>query len=164
MKEQLVATTSTRRAAPAAVSRIDIRATPEAIWRALTDPALTVRYHGGAFESDWVPGSPFRSVVDGRTDVEGELLEVDPPRRLVHTFRARWSEATMADPVSRVTWEIEPTGPGVCRVTLIHDDLVEGSATARIVARGGPRILASLKSLLETDDVLGQRQRGAAAP
>jgi uncharacterized protein YndB with AHSA1/START domain len=150
-----MASTTSTRAAPAAVSTIYIRATPEAIWRALTDPALTARYHGAAFESDWKPGSPLRTLRDGRIDVEGEILEVDPPRRLVHTFRAHWSEATMADPVSRVTWEIEPTAPGICRVTLVHDRLVEGSATARAVTRGGPRILSGIKSLLETGLDLG---------
>lgn len=150
----MTSTTPTR-AAPAAVSTIYIRASPETIWRALTDPALTVRYHGAAFETDWAPGSPFRTIRDGQVDVEGEILEVDPPRRLVHTFRAHWSEATMADPVSRVTWEIEPTAPGICRVTLVHDQLVAGSATARAVTQGGPRILSGLKSLLETALDLG---------
>ena len=102
-----------------------------------------------------MPGSPFRTVRDGQTDVEGEILEADPPRRLVHTFRAHWNEAVLADPVSRVTWEIEPAGSGVCRVTLIHDQLVSGSATARIVTSGGPKIVSGLKTLLETGEDLG---------
>lgn len=136
--------------APAAVSSIEIRATPDAVWRALTDPALTLQYHGAVFESDWTPGSAFRTIRDGKVDVDGEILEVDPPRRLVHTFRAHWSDATLADPVSRVTWEIKELAPGLCRVTLIHDRLTEGSSTAPIVARGGPRILQGLKALLES--------------
>ena len=145
----------TTAAAPAAVSVIYIRATAEAIWRALTDPELTVRYHGGAFETDWRSGSRFRTIRDGRPDVEGEILEVAPPRRLVHTFHALWSESTISDPVSRVTWEIEEAAPGVCRVTLVHDQLIDSSATARIVARAGPRILSGLKTLLETGTELG---------
>ena len=154
MEESRLAATTTI-AAPAAVSTIYIRATPDTIWRALTEPALTLRYHGAAFETDWRSGAAFRTVRDGKTDVEGEILEVDPPRRLVHTFRAHWSEATLADPVSRVTWEIDEVSPGVCRVTLLHDRLVEGSATARIVTSGGPKILSGLKTLLETGADLG---------
>lgn len=146
---------STETAAPAAVSTIYIRAPAERIWHALVDPALTVLYHGAAFETDWLPGSPLRTIRDGQPDVEGELLEVDPPRRLVHTFRALWTEASRSDPPSRVTWEIEEAAPGVCRVTLVHDQLVQGSATARAVTAGGPRILSGLKTLLETGTALG---------
>lgn len=147
--------TVTEDTAPAAVSTIYIRATPEAIWHALTDPGLTARYHGAAFETDWATGSPYRTYRDGRLDVEGTIVEVDPPRRLVQTFRALWSEETAAEPPSRVTWEIEETKPGICRVTLVHDRLVAGSATARIVTRGGPMIVSGLKTLLETGTELG---------
>ena len=147
--------TMTTATAPAAVSTIYIRATPEVIWRALTDPELTMRYHGALFETDWAPGSAFRTYRDGTLDVEGVIVEVDPPHRLVHTFHARWNADTEADPPSRVTWEIEETRPGICRVTIIHDRLVAGSATARIVTRGGPKILSGLKTLLETGTDLG---------
>ena len=138
-------------AAPAFVSSIYIRATPEAIWRALTETDVTVRYYyGNAIESDWRPGSAYRMTLDGDLQIEGEIVEVDPPRRLVQSWHGVWDEGMAADAPSRVTWEIEETEPGICRVTLLHDGLVAGSSTLEQVSGGWPYILSGMKTLLET--------------
>lgn len=147
----------TSTAAPAFVSSIYIRATPEAIWRAITESDFTLRYYyGNAVESDWRPGSPYRMTVDGELQIEGEIVEADPPRRLVQTFHAVWDEGVKADAPTRFTWEIEDAMPGVSKVTVIHDGLVAGSSTLEQVAGGWPFILSGLKTLLETGTGLGE--------
>ena len=144
-------------AAPAHVSAIYIRATPEAIWRAITESDFTLRYYyGSAIETDWRPGSPYRMTIDGELQIEGEIVEADPPRRLVQTFHAVWDEGVKADAPTRVTWEIDDEMPGVCRVTVIHDGLVVGSSTLEQVSGGWPFILSGLKTLLETGRSLGE--------
>ncbi len=143
--------------APAFVTSIFIRATPEAIWQAITETNVTLRYYyGSAIDSTFEPGAPYRMTIEGDLQIEGEILEVSPPRRLVQTFHAVWDEGVAADPFTRVTWEIEETEPGVCRVTVIHDDLVEGSATQQQVSGGWPYILSGLKTLLETGTTLAE--------
>jgi uncharacterized protein YndB with AHSA1/START domain len=82
---------------------------------------------------------------------QGENLEVDPPRRLVQSFTALWSDEVKAEGASRVTWEIEPVGDS-CRLTVIHDELREG-AHAELYG-GWPQILSGLKTLLETGELL----------
>jgi uncharacterized protein YndB with AHSA1/START domain/DNA-binding transcriptional ArsR family regulator len=147
----------TSTAAPAFVSSIYIRATPQAIWRAITETDYTLRYYyGNAVESDWRPGSTYRMTVDGELQIEGQVVEADPPRRLVQTFHAVWDEGVAADPPTRVTWEIEEADPGVCRVTLVHDGLLAGSSTLEQVSGGWPYILSGLKTLLETGTGLGE--------
>ena len=83
--------------------------------------------------------------------LEGENLEVDPPRRLVQSFNARWSDDVKAEGTSRVTWEIEPVADS-CRLTVIHDQLREG-ANGELYG-GWPMILSGLKTLLETGETL----------
>ena len=136
------------------VFEIYIKTTPERLWEAITDPGLRRRYSFGVgVESDWTPGSPYRAVHPGAPDgiAEGENLEVDPPRRLVQSFRALWSDEARAQGTSRVTWEIEPVGDS-CRLTVVHDRLPEG-VSAEIYG-GWPQILSGLKTLLETGETL----------
>jgi hypothetical protein len=83
--------------------------------------------------------------------VEGENLEVDPPRRLVQTMTALWSDDVKNEGTSRVTWEIEPVGDS-CRLTVIHDQLREGANDE--LYGGWPMILSGLKTLLETGELL----------
>jgi uncharacterized protein YndB with AHSA1/START domain len=138
-------------AAPDFVAAVYVRATPEAIWRAITETELTLRYfYGNAIESDWRRGSPCRMTMDGELQIEGEILEVDPPRRLVQSWHGVWDPRMAADAPTRVTWEIEVAGPGVCKVSLVHDGLVAGSSTLEQVSDGWPYILSSMKTLLET--------------
>jgi uncharacterized protein YndB with AHSA1/START domain len=82
---------------------------------------------------------------------EGENLEVDPPRRLVQSFRALWSDDVTREGTSRVTWEIESIGDS-CRLTVTHDQLREG-ANAELYG-GWPVVLSGLKTLLETGETL----------
>jgi uncharacterized protein YndB with AHSA1/START domain len=138
----------------AAVFEIYIKTTPERLWEAITDREMRARYSFGVgTESDWSQGSEYRSSVPGVIEIaEGENLEVDPPRRLVQTFTALWSDEVKAAGASRVTWEIEPVGDDSCRLTVIHDQL-EPSANGELYG-GWPQILSGLKTLLETGEPL----------
>ena len=103
--------------------------------------------------SDWTPGSAYyggHSAAGGPIN-EGENLEVDPPRRLVQSFRALWSDEVKAQGTSRVTYEIEPVGDSCC-LRVPHDQL---PAAANPQLDGGwPMILSGLKTLLETGELL----------
>jgi uncharacterized protein YndB with AHSA1/START domain/DNA-binding transcriptional ArsR family regulator len=136
------------------VFEIYIRTTPERLWEAITDPGTRAKYHFGTeVHSDWTPGarlemtSPRAGVLLG----EGEILEADPPRRLVHTFAALWGDDVKEEGTSRVTWEIEPVGDS-CRLVLTHDQLREGANDQ--LYGGWPMILSGLKTWLETGQVL----------
>ncbi len=136
------------------VYELYIRTTPERLWQAITDGELTRQYYfGSPISSDWTPGARYEmSSPDGsQIWVEGEVLEVDPPRRLVQTFKAHWSEEMDRQDPSRVTWEIEDRG-GACRLRVVHEDLTP--AAARTVSGGWPQILSGLKTLLETGEPL----------
>ncbi|HEV7888559.1 MAG TPA: metalloregulator ArsR/SmtB family transcription factor [Acidimicrobiales bacterium] len=136
------------------VFEIYIRTTPERLWEAITDPETRGKYNFGVRSgSDWTPGSriemhhPNAPVMLG----EGENLEVDPPRRLVHTMRALWSDDVKDEGFSRVTWEIEPVEDS-CRLTITHDQLREGANDE--LYGGWPMILSGLKTWLETGELL----------
>ncbi len=136
------------------VYEIYIKTTPERLWDAITDPDQRRIYNFGmSFDTDWSPGSRYVAVAAGAPGPlgEGENLEVDPPRRLVQSFTALWSEEVKAEGVSRVTWEIEPVGDS-CRLTVTHDELREG-ANGELFG-GWPMILSGLKTLLETGETL----------
>jgi uncharacterized protein YndB with AHSA1/START domain len=136
------------------VFEIYIKTTPERLWQAITDSEMREKYNFGVgVESDWTAGSPYRGVhmrAPGPI-VEGENLEVEPPRRLVQSFRALWSDDVKAEGTSRVTWEIEAVGDS-CRLLVIHDELREG-ANGELYG-GWPMILSGLKTLLETGEEL----------
>jgi len=137
-----------------AVFEIYIKTTPERLWEAITDSELRSRYSFGVgVSSDWTPGSRYEAVhPQSATPIsEGENLEVDPPRRLVQSFRALWGEDVIAEGTSRVTWEIEPVGDS-CRLTVVHDELPQG-ANEQLYG-GWPMILSGLKTLLETGERL----------
>jgi uncharacterized protein YndB with AHSA1/START domain len=136
------------------VFEIYIKTTPERLWEAITDRELRSQYNFGVgVESDWTPGSSYRGVHSAAQGalLEGENLEVEPPRRLVQSFRALWGESVKAEGPSRVTWEIEPVGDS-CRLTLTHDELREGANDE--LFGGWPMILSGLKTLLETGEQL----------
>lgn len=128
-----------------------IRTTPARLWEALIEPDKTRAYYfGTAVDSTFEPGGPIAYVGRESTVIEGEVLEAEPPSRLVHTFRF----GAFDDPESRVTYDIEPVNDDVVRVTLTHDELVADSRTYREVGQGWPRLIAGLKSLLETGRAL----------
>ena len=135
------------------VYEIYIKTTPERLWEAITDPEQRAKYNFGlGVRSDWTPGSRYEAGAPGSDLLcEGENIEVDPPRRLVQTFIARWSEGVAREGASRVTWEIEPVGDS-CRLLLTHDELREGANDE--LFGGWPMILSGLKTLLETGELL----------
>jgi uncharacterized protein YndB with AHSA1/START domain len=135
------------------VFEIYIKTTPERLWEAITDTEMRKKYSFGvATTSDWQPGSGYKSSVPGVVDIAtGKNLEVDPPRRLVQSFTALWSEDVQREGESRVTWEIEPVGDS-CRLSVTHDQLSEGANSE--LWGGWPMILSGLKTLLETGELL----------
>jgi len=142
--------------APSLVSSVYIKARPDTVWRAITESDMTVRYYyGSRVEADWQPGSPYRMTIDGALQIEGVIVEADPPRRLAMTFHAVWDPQVAADPPSRVVWELAEAMPGVTKVTVVHEDLLAASATLDQVSGGWPYILSGLKSVLETGEGLG---------
>jgi uncharacterized protein YndB with AHSA1/START domain len=140
------------------VFEIYIKTTPERLWEAITNPGMRRKYtFGVGVVSDWTPGSSYvgqTSDLNGEAGMpisEGENLEVDPPRRLVQSFRALWSDDVKAEGTSRVTWEIEPIADS-CRLTVTHDQLAE--AANEELYGGWPMVLSGLKTLLETGETL----------
>ncbi|MDB5404426.1 MAG: ArsR family transcriptional regulator [Rhodopila sp.] len=134
------------------VFEIYIKTTPERLWQAITDTEMRRKYTFGAvFTSDWTPGSRYQATGHGSPIGEGENLEVDPPRRLVQSFRALWDDDVKAEGTSRVTWEIVQIGDS-CRLTVTHDQLRE-DANGQLYG-GWPMVLSGLKTLLETGKML----------
>jgi uncharacterized protein YndB with AHSA1/START domain/DNA-binding transcriptional ArsR family regulator len=136
------------------VFEIYIRTTPERLWEAITDSETRSKFQfGNRVHSDWTPGSHFEMTHPGAPGPlgEGENLEVDPPRRLVQSMVALWSDDVKSEGTSRVTWDIEPIGDS-CRLTVTHDQLRDG-ANAELYG-GWPMILSGLKTWLETGEVL----------
>jgi uncharacterized protein YndB with AHSA1/START domain len=136
------------------IFEIYIRTTPERLWEAITDPVQRAKYNFGAsITSDWQPGSPYRMSAHAGNVVlgEGEILEADPPHRLVQSILALWNEDVKSEGTSRVTWEIETVADS-CRLTVTHDQLRSG-ANAELYG-GWPMILSGLKTWLETGELL----------
>jgi uncharacterized protein YndB with AHSA1/START domain len=136
------------------VFEIYIKTTPERLWEAITDSEMRQRYNFGVgVSTDWTPGSRYEAVHPraGFAISEGENLEVDPPRRLIQTMVALWSDQVKGEGTSRVTWEIEPVEES-CRLTVTHDQLNEGANSE--LFGGWPMILSGLKTLLETGEDL----------
>jgi uncharacterized protein YndB with AHSA1/START domain/DNA-binding transcriptional ArsR family regulator len=145
-----------------------IHTTPEKLWRALTDPAFTLRYWGDGLHSDWRTGSPvlWQMGPDGEPrDLGQVVLEADPHRRLAYTWHLPqpehaeilgWSPQLLArlrrEPRSRVAFDLEPAGATV-KLTVVHDGFAPGSPMLAAVSGGWPEILAELKTLLETGAV-----------
>ena len=131
-----------------------IKAPPERIWEAITNPDFTEKYFYGAR----IGNENGRRVAHGPNgEVWGDeaILEEDPPRRLVHQWRSRYDPELEAEEPSRVTWEIEPQEGGYSLLTVTHDELEGAPKTAASV--GGPgwmMVLSGLKSLLETGEPL----------
>ncbi|GAC1479759.1 MAG: SRPBCC domain-containing protein [Pseudarthrobacter sp.] len=136
------------------VFEIYIKTSPERLWEAITDNTMRQQYWFGlGVKTDWTPGSHYEGIHPFAPGAihEGENLEVDPPRRLVQTFRGLWSEDVKAEGTSRVTWEISPVGDS-CRLLVTHDQLREGANNQ--LYGGWPMILSGLKTLLETGESL----------
>ena len=140
--------------APRHIFQTFIRATPEAIWQAITDPDFTERYfHRSRVTSSFENGERLSYFIDGELAVDGKVVEADPPKRLVQTWQFTRNPIYREDAPSRVTWEIEPMGEA-CKLTLTHDDFAGETVTFKSVGSGWPVVLSSLKSLLETGEGL----------
>ena len=135
------------------VFEIYIKTTPERLWEVITSEEMRARYSFGVgTASEWTQGSEYKSAVPGVIEIaSGENLEVEPPRRLVQSFNARWSDEVRGEGTSRVTWEIEPVGTS-CRLRVTHDQLSD-DANSELFG-GWPMILSGLKTLLETGEDL----------
>jgi uncharacterized protein YndB with AHSA1/START domain len=136
------------------IFEIYIRTTPERLWEAITNSEIRSKYQfGSRIASDWTTGSRFEMGNPRANELlgEGVNLEVDPPRRLVQSMVALWSDEVKNEGTSRVTWEIESVGDS-CRLVVTHDQLREG-ANAELYG-GWPMILSGLKTWLETGELL----------
>ena len=145
-------TTSTQVPTTTQVYALYINASQDDVWRAITDPATVAKFfHGARVESTYEVGTSMRSLSPDGKDVWGDntILECDPPRRLVHTWRSLYDPIMAAEAESRVTWEIESQEGGFSKLTLIHDRL-EGSPKTAASVRGWSYILSNLKSVMET--------------
>jgi uncharacterized protein YndB with AHSA1/START domain len=132
------------------VYQLFIKATPEAIWDAITKPEFTARY----FHASRIEITPERRRSfgpDGRSRGDSAVLEFDPPRRLAHRWRSLYDPELAEEAESRVTWEIEPQDGGYSLLTVIHDELEGAPKTAEHVSGiGWMTVLSGLKTLLET--------------
>jgi uncharacterized protein YndB with AHSA1/START domain len=132
-----------------------IATTPEKLWNALLDSEMTSKYWQHDNVSDWKPGSRWehrRNDETGAVDLVGKVLESSPPRRLVLTWAYPADEAR-EEKHTRVTFDIEPVR-GVVRLTVTHDTFAPGSDMLEPITMGWPKVLSSLKSLLETGQPL----------
>jgi uncharacterized protein YndB with AHSA1/START domain len=163
--------TETKTRVTTQVYEVYIKAGPQAIWDAITTPEWTTKYgYQGVIEYELRPGGKYRAhatadmVSMGLPEVvvDGEVIEADPPRRLVHTYRFLFSDATKAEGFTRITWEIEKAAAGFSRLTVTHE--LDGAPTmasmvsskfSEMGAGGWSWILSDLKSLLETGTPLG---------
>jgi uncharacterized protein YndB with AHSA1/START domain len=169
----MTTTVNTNTSTTTQVYRIYIKATPEAIWDAITKPEWTARYgYTGLADYDLRPGGAykvrpteqFRAASEAQgfqipdVIIEGEVIEADPPRRLVTTLRMLMDPGLATEPFTRVTHEIKEGANGVCSLTLIHDlegapklsALVGGDHEDQGAGGGHAWVLSDLKTLLET--------------
>jgi len=135
-----------------------IRTTAERLWTVLTTPELLrPSWYDMTFQTDWKAGAPWRLLFpDGRVADTGEVLEIDPPRRLALSWRNEFMPELKAEGVARCTIELEPVA-GAVKLTIVHTMDRPDSKFIGKVADGWPRILSNLKSYLETGEVLLKR-------
>lgn len=148
---------------PAHVYKAFIRATAEEVWQAITNPDKTEQYfYGTRVESEWQVGSPVNyRYPDGRLASDGEILAVDPPKRLELTFRALWDEELTAEGPAREIWSLTETS-GMVELTV---ELYEiGEKSLRDFSEGLPYIISGLKSLIETGEPLSAASPGSRNP
>jgi uncharacterized protein YndB with AHSA1/START domain len=132
-----------------------IRTTADRLWKALTEPEFMKQYWFGMHcKSDWKPGSPWSLIfTDGRIADAGEIVEIDPPRRLQIKWRNEWKPELKAEGFSHCTFELEPL-EGVVKLSVTHEIDIADSKFIQAVSGGWPLILSNLKSLLETGEVV----------
>ena len=151
--------------APDHVYSVLIRATPDRIWRAITDGVETERYYYGTrVDSDWsIGGRVVYAYPDGSVAADGEVLELDPGRRVLMTFHPRWSPEIEAEGPVRMAWEIEPAGDGVSKLTVVTRGMLAGGLVEDGFASGVMYIVSGLKTYLETGEPMMSREAEASA-
>jgi uncharacterized protein YndB with AHSA1/START domain len=132
-----------------------IRTTPTKLWEALIDPEFTRQYWAETWQDcQWMPGASWKLMIpDGRIGDAGEVLQIEPRKRLVLSWRNEFKPELKTEGFSRLTYELEQQGDMV-KLTLIHEMDKPESKLIEAVSTGWPLILASLKSLLETGESL----------
>lgn len=132
-----------------------IRTTPEKLWEALTDPKFTVKYWlGTAVDSQWTQGSAWKlTYPDGTITDTGEIIEIDPPKRMVIRWQNEFRPELKAEGPSRCTMVLEPQGKAV-KLTITHEIERPDSKLINAVSGGWPLVLSNLKSLLETGEAV----------
>ena len=133
---------------------IFIRTTPEKLWKALTDQEFIRQYwFGVTIDCLWRKGSPWKMTYpDGRLTDSGEILEIDPPRRMVIRWQNEWNPEIKAEGPGRCTMDLEPAGNSV-KLTVTHEIDLPESKLITAVSGGWPKVLSNLKSLLETGEI-----------
>lgn len=141
-----------------------IRTTPEKLWSALIEPAFQRQYWFGMHcESRWTPGSAWKLVSSGGEVYDsGEIVEAEPPRRLVIRWQNQIKPELKAEGASLCTMELEPSGTAV-KLSITHTIERESSKLIHAVSGGWPKVLSNLKSLLETGSIALQEAYPAAA-
>jgi uncharacterized protein YndB with AHSA1/START domain len=137
------------------VYQLFIKASPERVWEAITKPEQIARYfYGALFDGPPVAGGRWRAWTLDHSQLlnDGEIYEVDPPRRFVHGWKALYDPEMAVEEESRITWEIEPQEGGYSKLTVVHDRLEASPKTAAGVAGGWMMILSGLKTLVETGE------------
>jgi uncharacterized protein YndB with AHSA1/START domain len=132
-----------------------IRTTPARLWQALVDPEFTRQYWVGTWQDcNWKKGSSWKLMIpDGRVGDAGEVVEIEPHKRIVLTWRNEFLPELHEEGFSRLTYELEPAGTAV-KLTVIHEMERPESKLIDKVSHGWPHLLASLKTLLETGESL----------
>lgn len=151
-------TTTPAEPTTAQIYQIFIKATPTAIWNAITQPEFSACYfYGSRVETTGEVGTPFRYHSPDGSSLWGDetVLESDPPRRLVVTWRSLYNPDLAGEPASRVTWQIDPQDGGYSLLTVTHDELEDAPKTAAGVAGvGWMMVLSGLKTVVETGSSL----------
>jgi uncharacterized protein YndB with AHSA1/START domain len=129
------------------------------VWKGIVDGEMTKHYvYGTRLESKLKKGAPFAYVGDGDFKVvDGEILEIEPEKRLVMSWKAQWDDSVAKDRPSRVAYELSAAGPSTTKLHLVHDDFDGQTATYLASVEGWPLMMSSLKSLLETGKPLATK-------
>jgi uncharacterized protein YndB with AHSA1/START domain len=129
-----------------------IGAPVEKVWEGLIDGEMTKHYvYGTRLESKLKKGAPYAYVGDGGFKVvDGEILEIEPEKRLVMSWKAHWDNSVAKDRASRVTYELSIAGPSATKLHIVHDDFDGPTATYKGSVEGWPLMMSSLKTILET--------------
>jgi uncharacterized protein YndB with AHSA1/START domain/DNA-binding transcriptional ArsR family regulator len=151
--------------APDHVYSVLIRATPERVWKAITNGYETEQYYSGTrVDSDWsVGGRIVYAYPDGSVAADGEVVEIEPASRVLMTFHPRWSPEIEAEGPVRMSWAVEPAGDGVSKLTVVTSGMTEGGIIQGEFGGGIVHIVSGMKTWLETGEPLTPVEAEAAA-